>query len=277
MKAVNKFLSVVVILIVLIVLALGYGIVIEPNLLTVKNIEIGNQITSSKKIRVVQFSDTHLDNNYNLNDLKKLVKIINQQNPDIVVFTGDFIDKVEGSDYPEAAAEHLHEISATYGKYAVFGNHDYGAQGHKYYNDMMVKSDFKVLINSSVVIDTGSGRKIKITGLDDSLLGNPDYKKVSSLLDEDYFNILLMHEPDEVEHFIEDPFDLALAGHSHGGQIRLPFVGAVKTPPLGKKYTKGLYEFDGDKKMFVSSGIGTTSIPIRILNIPEIVTIDIYM
>ena len=229
------------------------------------------------KFRVVQFSDTHLDNNYTIKDLEKLVRIINLQEPDIIVFTGDLIDSVDDSRYPEHAMETLGRLDARLGKVAVFGNHDYGSQGYRYYREMMEAAGFEVLANEAVRYDAGGGMIVNVAGLDDALLGTPDYKKVSGLLTKKYFDIIVMHEPDEIEHFEQDSYELALAGHSHGGQIRLPFIGEISTPPLAKEYVRGMYEMGDGRKLYVSSGIGTTTIPVRLMNIPEIAVIDVKL
>lgn len=259
------------ILIIMVVLIGAYGVMIEPNLLRVNHMEIGS---GAYNLRVVHFTDTHLDNNYNIKDLQKLVRIINLQDPDIVVFTGDFIDSVDDHQYPEDAIVVLKEIKANLGKYAVYGNHDYGAKGYKYYSNMMQKSGFQLLVNDSRIL-LYEGQKIRISGLDDALLGSPDYEKVAGFFREDVYDILLLHEPDQADYFLPFSVELVLGGHSHGGQIRLPFIGAVTTPPLSEKYIKGLYKIGPTQNIYVSSGVGTTSIPARILNPPEIAVFDI--
>jgi len=275
MKFIGRFLNKIVIMTLILLMLLGYGIMIEPNLLRINNFEIG--YISSGKVRVVQFADTHLDNNYTIKNLEKLVRIINLQKPDIIVFTGDLIDCIDSHEYPEDALKALKNLEARIGKVAVFGNHDYGAQGYRYYEDTMNGAGFEVLINSSKLYTVSDKIKINVVGLDDALLGNPDYKKVSSLITKKYFDLLIMHEPDEVEHFEKDTYDLALAGHSHGGQIRIPFIGEINTPPLAKKYVKGLYDISEEKKLYVSSGVATTVIPVRLFNLPEIAVFDIML
>ena len=273
MRFIAGVLNKIVILMLLFLMILGYAMMIEPNLLRINKMEVGT--LTKGKLRVVQFSDTHLDDNYTIRDLEKLVRIINHQNPDIIVFTGDLIDSVQDGQYPEDALKTLKKLDAGLIKVAVFGNHDYGLEGYKYYQDMMEGAGFRVLVNESVILDAGGEIMINIVGLDDALLGNPDYKKVSSLITKKYYDILVMHEPDEISHFEQDTYELALAGHSHGGQIRIPFIGEVNTPPLAKKYVKGMYEITEEKKLYVSSGIGTTVIPVRLMNIPEIAIIDV--
>ena len=273
MRFIARILNKIAILFVTGIMILGYGMMIEPNLLRINSMETGT--LTKGKFRVVQFSDTHLDNNYNIKDLEKLVRIINLQEPDIIVFTGDLIDSVDDSRYPEHALETLGRLDARLGKVAVFGNHDYGSQGYRYYREMMEAAGFEVLANEAVRYDAGGGMIVNVVGLDDALLGTPDHKKVSGLLTRKYFDILVMHEPDEIGHFEQDSYELALAGHSHGGQIRLPFIGEISTPPLAKEYVRGMYEMGDGRKLYVSSGIGTTTIPVRLMNIPEIAVIDV--
>lgn len=275
MRFIARILNKIAILFVTGIMILGYGMMIEPNLLRINSMETGT--LTKGKFRVVQFSDTHLDNNYTIKDLEKLVRIINLQEPDIIVFTGDLIDSVDDSRYPEHALETLGRLDARLGKVAVFGNHDYGSQGYRYYREMMEAAGFEVLANEAVRYDAGGGMIVNVAGLDDALLGTPDHKKVSGLLTRKYFDILVMHEPDEIGHFEQDSYELALAGHSHGGQIRLPFIGEISTPPLAKEYVRGMYEMGDGRKLYVSSGIGTTTIPVRLMNIPEIAVIDVKL
>ena len=106
--------------------------------------------------------------------------------------------------------------------------------------------------------------------MDDSIFGTFDKEIIVSHLDEDCFNIILSHEPDVAEHFLEYNADLFICGHSHGGQVNLPFISY--TPPLAQKYVRGMYAVDNYRqtKIYVNVGLGTSKIPMRFMAIPEL-------
>lgn len=225
-------------------------------------------------VKILQFSDTHFGSNFPHKQQQILVDKINRLNPDIVVFTGDLIDK-----FGEYAAERkysqtiLAQIHAPLGKYAVFGNHDRGGGGSPLYKEYMEKAGFTVLNNEMKKIKAPNGDYITISGLDDFLLGKPKIQSTLQNLRIEDFNLLLVHEPDAVEQISEYPVDLQISGHSHGGQVQLPFIGPIITTSLANKYVEGLYSLEGKSKplqLYVNRGIGTTRMPIRFLSKPEL-------
>ena len=246
-----------------------YARYIEPNLLTVHYETIySNLLTENKKeIKILQFSDTHVSKYFVIGDLKRTVLKINEENPDIVVFTGDLID--EYNDYENK--EEICEIWETLGaikaplKYAIYGNHDYGGGAESIYKKIMNNSGFKLLINEKEALKQYN---INIIGMDDSIFGNYDSEMFSNYLDNDSYNIVLSHEPDVVEYLLDYNIDLFLAGHSHGGQINLPVVNSL--PLLAEKYTRGLYSFENarETKLYVNIGLGTSVLPMRFMATP---------
>ncbi len=226
-------------------------------------------------IRVVQFSDVHLGPNYSLQQLEKLVERVNELEPDIIAFTGDLIDVPSAFEGRSEISDILGKLRSRYGKYAVWGNHDYGGGGVRFYENIMSESGFKLLKNQNSAIELDSGQKITIIGLDDAMLGHPDIEKAYTGVDDKGDKLLLLHDPDLVDNIKADRFDLALAGHSHGGQVVVPFLGHLVTPPLARIYTKGMYQLADDNYLYVNSGIGTTRITVRFLNPPELSVFDL--
>lgn len=254
-----------------------YARLIEPVLLTVKYENIHSNFVNDKSdnIKIIQFSDTHLSEFFGVKNLKKAVNKINNQNPHIVVFTGDLIEQYneyEDKDNIHEIWEVLSKINAPLGKYAVYGNHDYGGGAERAYKIIMENSGFQVLLNENAKIEEYN---INIIGMDDSIFGTFDKEVIVNLLDEDYFNIILSHEPDASEHFLEYNADLFLTGHSHGGQISLPFINY--TPPLAQKYVRGMYEVDNYRqtKIYVNVGLGTSTLPMRFMAPPELTVITL--
>lgn len=224
-------------------------------------------------IKIVHYSDLHYNRAINETKVNTIVDEINLLNPDIVVFTGDLIDKgtqLKNEDY-EYLTESFNQINAKYGKYAILGNHDYNEYDKvlKVFND----SNFKYLENTYDIIHNEKNEKIFIGGLGNVSHNLEDIDKTM-----EYFNsnndinykIMLVHEPDISDKIVDNyNIDLILAGHSHNGQIRLPIIGAIYTPPGAKKYYDEHYTID-NTNLYISSGIGVSVINYRFWNRPSI-------
>ncbi|OXS25022.1 MAG: hypothetical protein BI182_16260 [Acetobacterium sp. MES1] len=250
-----------------------YARYIEPNLLMVNR----EKLVSSRleaPFKIVFFGDTHLGEFNDNGQLEQIVAKINAENADLVVFTGDLIGS--SGDFtvnPDIIAQSLAGIHATYGKVAVIGNHEYALLDQYNYSDLMNAAGFEVLINDWLDI---SELNLRVLGLDDVYRGNPDLNLTDAARDGAY-NILLTHEPDIVDDMNSDAVQLVLAGHTHGGQISLPYLTEKILPANGKKYVKGLYAIgsQGQTNLFVTKGTGMTKLPFRFLNVPEIVSIEV--
>ena len=225
-------------------------------------------------IKIVHFSDLHYNRAISLDKVKSVVKEINLINPDIVVFTGDLIDKdviLNDNDYTELT-DVLSQIKSKYGKYAVIGNHDYDNDDESVIK-VFSESGFKYLDNEYDIIYNNYNERIFIGGISSVTYNLDNVDKVM-----EYFNtnedidykIFLVHEPDISEKIVNDyAVDLILAGHSHNGQIRIPIVGAVYTPPYAKKYYDEYYNINGTD-LYISSGLGVSTINYRLFNRPSI-------
>lgn len=260
------FLAMVIFLVV-------YSLKIEPSLLISKEYKLNSDQGNEKEsIKVVQFSDIHLGEFYTLEQLEKVVEKINSKDPDIIVFTGDLIDNASQYDKIHKVSEVLSKLEAKLGKYAIYGNHDYGGGAERFYEDIMEKSGFKVLVNESEAIALDNGKSITIFGIDDVLLGNPQVETSMKNLREDSYNLMLIHEPDYVDNFKEYALDLILAGHSHGGQVYIPFYGTLIDTAYAEKYSRGFYDIDNQRgtKLYVNTGLGNTKLPVRFGNTPKI-------
>ncbi|GAA0075661.1 metallophosphoesterase [Clostridium sp. CTA-5] len=278
MKALKKIIitifSTIMTIFFMCILIFIYSCYVEPKLLSVKNIEFNSKdnVQNSKRIEVAQISDIHLGKYYSIEQLEKLVDKVNKQNPDIIVFTGDLFDNISTFDRAKDVSPILSKLSASIGKFAVFGNHDYGGGAEKAYKNIMKESGFKLLVNEKYNINLNSGKNLSILGLDDGLLGKPNINQTIKNIETDSYNLLLLHEPDLADKFLDYNIDFILSGHSHGGQVKIPFWGEIVTPPLAQKYKDGLYELNTSRNtnLYVNSGIGNTKLPFRFLNVPEI-------
>ncbi len=248
--------------VLIISLVITYSYKIEPNQLIVRK---QNHTLNSK---IVIFSDTHFSNNYSYKNIDKITTKINEQNPDIILFLGDFLDSSfklsdESSNY---LSNSLGKMHAKYGKYAILGNHDYRFNINKL-NTIFSDGDFQLLINDTITINELS---LNIIGLDDILYGNPNNDLVTNTSNQSD-NILLVHEPDYVDELDLTNINYVFSGHSHGGQIFVPFLNKVALPRGAKNYQNGFYSLGKKTQLYVTSGIGTSILPLRFLNLPEIV------
>ena len=252
-----------------------YAKEIEP-----KSLSITRHVISHPRIpqgfnqfKMVQFSDTHLGFQYTLEQLNKLVDRINSLNPDVVFFTGDLMDEPNKFANSNQIIPILLKINAPFGKFAIYGNHDHGGYGTDLYKTIMNKSGFVVLKNEGFEIKQEDQSSIHIIGLDDAMLGHPDFEESTKELPSDSYKILLVHEPDLAEKVIGQGVHFQLSGHSHGGQVKIPFIGPLVTPPLSQLYQEGFYTI-GDPIdpliLYVNRGLGTTRLPFRFLAKPEL-------
>jgi len=250
-----------------------YAHEIEPKLLDVTDYKISNKKIplSFHNFKIVQFSDTHLGFQYNASQLQKLVQKINTLKPDVIFFTGDLMDTPNKYGEISQVISILKELKAPFGKFAIYGNHDHGGYGSNIYKNAIEESGFTLLLNSHSVIQKKDGSKIYVVGIDDAMLGNPNIEKALAGVQPDSYKILLSHAPDLADDAASYNFQLQLSGHSHGGQIKIPFFGALVKVPFAEKYHEGFYEIgDTPLELYVNRGIGTTRLPFRFLSKPEL-------
>ncbi|GIO22367.1 metallophosphoesterase [Oceanobacillus sp. J11TS1] len=248
-----------------------YAREIEPSLLTITEESItSSQIpTAFNQFKIVQFSDTHLGFHYDLEQFQKLVSKINNLKPDLILFTGDLVDKPNNYNWNDKLINLLKELDAPKGKFWIYGNHDHGGYGTEILLETFEAADFTLLQNSASRIQCGDASFL-LAGLDDAMLGSPNIGKALETQSESDFTILLAHEPDLADTVKEYPVDIQLSGHSHGGQVRLPFIGDLYTPAYAEKYVQGKYIISDQLTLYVNSGIGTTRLPYRFFCRPEL-------
>ena len=219
---------------------------------------------------------------------KSLVNIIREQQPDIIALVGDIVD----DNVPDTGArEFLEGIRDIAPIYYVSGNHEYWS-GH--YDDIraMIESyGVTVLSNESEEINI-NGVQLYLSGVDDPEVfkytedaemldvGSEDnlFRQKFSDLDDNVYNILLAHRPELIDTYLQYDFDLILSGHTHGGQARIPLLlNGLFAPDQGwfPKYGGGRYDFEEDKTMIISRGLGFDERFPRVFNPPEIVTLDL--
>lgn len=260
--------NILVYILLIISLLFLYSFYIEPNNLKIKEYKIENKNipTSYDGLKLVHFSDVHYGSTVDLKYLKKIIKIINKQKPHIVVFTGDFLDKrydIKDKEIENIKKE-LKKLQPILGNYVVSGNHDIVHE--KDFKNLFSES-FTLLENEEKLIYYNDTTPISIVGLSDSSETKIDYKVFEK--ENSFYRIVLAHEPDEYEKIKEYNFNILLSGHSHNGQVRIPFIGKLYTPIGAKKYYEEHYKID-DKEIFISNGIGTSTFNLRFNSTPSI-------
>jgi predicted MPP superfamily phosphohydrolase len=226
--------------------------------------------------RIVQFSDIHLEDYTEDFFLQQVIDRVNALSPDLLLITGDFVSRgpleVEMS-YAAASrcGELLRNLTCPQ-RYGILGNHDANV-GARIVRDHMENNGLPILVNQYVRIER-NGQHIILSGLDDWSYGYPN---LSLAVPEkpDAPVILMVHEPDYMvniaAHHRAPLIDLVLAGHTHGGQIRIPGFRPLALPPLGKLYPEGHFRV-GALQLYVNRGIGTVGVPFR-LNCPPEITV----
>lgn len=262
----KKYLLITLFIITL--LLAGYSYFIEPNKLEVTNYTIQDKELSG--VKIVFASDFHIKP-YGQKRLEKIVEIINKQNPDVVVSAGDFVcgHTEHSTMHPQKIAEGLAKVKSKYGFYTTLGNHD-GWYDRWYIKELLEKQNIKVLNNKNEKLQI-NGKEIFIAGVEDMMTAFPNME--DALKGTKTPTILLTHTPD-VFPDIPRNVNLTLAGHTHGGQVRLPIIGPIFTASnYGNKYAIGFIEENG-KKLITTRGIGVSILPFRFNCPPEIVVIE---
>lgn len=218
-------------------------------------------------------TDTHIGPHVSAADLAPVARALRDIAPDIVLFGGDYIS--ESPRFMTDAATVLGEMAstATYGAWGVMGNHDL-ANTRARVARPIAEAGIRILTNDAARVATGRG-DLWIAGVDDAILGKADLAAAFRDVPPGAPVIAIWHEPDRTEEMaLYGPF-LMLSGHTHGGQVKIPLLGAIALPILGRRYIEGRFEL-GDMTLYVSRGIGMYRPPVRFNCPPELVILTLY-
>jgi predicted MPP superfamily phosphohydrolase len=258
---------------------LGDGVIFEANRPQVVSVEIPLSRLSEAwdGFRIAQLSDLHYDDHFSVVPIRKAVDLVKSLKPDLIVLTGDFITSpfvnrrplvlIKAAKAIEPCAQILAEMQAPFGVLATLGNHDVSTDP-AHITAALEAQGVAVLRNRAVPLER-NGARLWLSGLDDVLEGKYDLKLTLKDVPPTEPVVLLAHEPDFADY--AHHVDLQLSGHSHGGQIRLPGIGAPVLPVMGRKYPKGLRRI-GPLTLYTNVGVGTVIMPMR-LNCPPEVTL----
>lgn len=262
------------IFIIIIVLLISYYLYYENTTLKVTKHKLSNNKINNN-IKVAHISDFHNTKSKRLK--KALINKLRSNKPDIIVITGDFIDSRRTN--LDISLDFLDKIKSICPIYYVSGNHEARRDEYHLLKQGLINAKVKVLENEKIKLNDN----INILGIVDPLFKKGVKSKItidkeikSIKYDKNSFNILLTHRPEHFNTYVKYNIDLVFAGHAHGGQIRLPFIGPLFAPAQGffPKYTANLYS-EGNTTMAVSRGIGASLFPFRINNRPELIIVTL--
>lgn len=227
--------------------------------------------------KIAQISDLHNAEFGKDNDV--MVNMLAEQEPDIIVITGDMVDSNHTD--VEVATAFARKAAAIAPCYYVTGNHEgWLDKEYERLEKGLTEAGVTVLHDKAVLLERG-GEVIQLIGVDDPTFryyfgGEPFAAQLEKLKDDEKFTVLLSHRPELFEDYVQEEFDIVFSGHAHGGQVRLPFVGGLIAPVQGffPDYDAGAYT-EGTTTMVVSRGIGNSVVPLRVNNRPEIMVVEL--
>jgi len=246
----------------------AYARLIEPYnyLVTERDILIRNLPERFEGFRITQLTDVHHSRILGIDEVRRVVSLAQQTRPDIFVLTGDYTTSYRR--FIEPCAEALSTLNAPEGVWAVLGNHDH-------YTDpeltrrALERNHINVLTNANTTLRRASDF-IQLSGIDDWSWNGTDWPRAFAGLKANSPTILLSHQPIVLDFAETQKASLILSGHTHGGQINLPWLGApARFATKDLRYAQGLFR-RGDTQLYVSSGTGVIGLPVRLGVRPEI-------
>ena len=252
---------------------------IEPGLLVVREhlIELKNWPKELAGYQIVLLTDLHVGSPHiSLEKLRQVVRQTNALQPDLILLGGDYVIQGVVGGHPVPSAAIIRELSllqAKNGVYGVLGNHDWWDDAPRIC-DEFAHSPVVILENEAREVSS-SGKHFWLAGAADFSEGKPDLPKALAPIIDEAPVILLTHSPDLFPQ-VPPRVGLTIAGHTHGGQVYVPLLGRPVVPSVyGQRYVKGVVR-EGDKTLFIGTGIGTSIYPIRFLTPPEISVLRLY-
>ena len=240
---------------------------VETSVLTIDANRLA-RYPGTRPLRIGFASDFHAGATTHPRLLAKACAALAALEPDVILLGGDFVS-VRAS-YIDRLAPHLAALQAPFGKFAVMGNHDLRAN-RAHVVGALERSGIRLLTNERQTLRAPFG-DVTICGLDDPTRGDPHPE--TALDGAEGTRVVLMHSPDGIESIGDRPFDVALCGHTHGGQIATPSGRPLVVPGghLNRKYARGQFTLDGDRPrtLLVSRGVGCSTVPVRVFAAPQV-------
>lgn len=258
------------------VVLLGWAVIVEPQLLVVRQVDIQSPEWPSKQgpLKAALIADLHTGSLWNgPANTQRVVDAVNAEAPDIILLLGDYVSTTPLSGTfvpPEVTAEVLSGLVAPMGVFAVLGNHDWWLDGPRVRRAL--EQHGIVVLDDDVRIIRTAGGPFALVGIPDDTTRSPDVRRTVSAVPDGLPSIVITHDPAVFDEIPAVGVAATFAGHTHGGQVNLPFVGALVVPGRApNRWAHGHIEEDG-RHMYVSAGVGTSILPIR-FNMPPAVEI----
>jgi uncharacterized protein len=218
-------------------------------------------------IRLVQISDFHIGTWLTAGHLNQVIDQVNRLKPDLVVITGDFVT-YRAERFTDILTSAFSRLTPGIASLGIRGNHDHWTDPGLI--SRMLKQAGIIELDNAVYTLERNGARLHIAGIDDYMNGNACLEKVLDALPAGESAVLLAHEPDFADIAAKTGrFDLQLSGHSHGGQMVLPFIGVPFLPQFARKYPRGFYKVN-EMLLYTNRGLGTAEVALRINCRPEI-------
>ncbi len=258
----------------------GDSVLIEPNIphLVRREFALRRWPERMNGFTIALLSDFHYDPIFSKHPLLAAIPMVKKLRPDMIVLTGDFVsvpltgDDAKGALAAEPCAQFLRTMSAPFGLWAVLGNHDDNTDP-EFVTRALEAVGIRVLANQSAPIER-DGARFWLSGVKDVMSGGADLEATLRNVPGNEAAILLAHEPDFADDAAHYPVDLQLSGHSHGGQVRIPFLPPLYLPELAKKYPLGTYQI-GPLPLYTNAGLGTVDAAVRFNCPPEVTLITL--
>jgi uncharacterized protein len=253
----------------------AYAVLIEPRWLQVTRtrVHLRGLPPGLEGLRIALLTDLHAGEGTPLSVIRRACRLAMAERPDLIALTGDLI--ADGAESFGPALDAVRCLRAPLGVFAVPGNHDHIVGIGTWHRELAARPWLQDLTNRSVVREV-RGARVCVVGVDDYSCGNPSLSSLPPP-DERDLTVLLAHDPDQAERARRayDRVDLVLSGHTHGGQVRLPWMGALRNPAeRDDLYEEGLRRRPWTQ-VYVSRGVGTVHLPVRFLCRPEVALLEL--
>ena len=275
-RKIRRFLTVLLVVALFAVSFFLYGVYIS-----VERINLNYESIASAKIpqdlnqvNIAFITDLHYNGFMNQERLTSMFEKINSTDPAVIIFGGDLFDDTANQMPDESKQAELlnllKSLEAPLGKFAVLGEQDETSESMKEIaKSILYQADFELLENRSIRIRNESNSSITLFGIDSMVNGVPNIEQAFADINANEFNIVVTHCPDLISEIPTTAVDLMFAGHSHGGQIRIPFFGPIATVEGAKNYSYGTQQV-GNTLLHISNGLGTTGYDMRLFAPPEV-------
>ncbi|WP_026907307.1 metallophosphoesterase [Paucisalibacillus globulus] len=250
---------------ILFILSTAGKVIYDTNVFKVNRVEFQtNKIPTGSEISILQISDVH--NKVFGGNNEKLIETVKKIDTDLIVLTGDLVDR-KTTDFSNvfSLVEELKVINPN--TFFVTGNHEWE---NIYMEELLVGLEERgvtMLNNENTQVTLGEAT-INLVGIDNESTNHENMSLAFDNVNRDFYTVLLSHSPGVIEKYQDIPADLILSGHTHGGQVRIPLIGAVVAPDQGffPELDKGIFKIGGEQYLYIDSGLGTSVAPLRFWN-----------